>query len=97
MPIKESCFTFMLRSFITSSCSFTQYPSLSQTPVEPPEAAVTGTNDHQLHEKVRVEMELLSLNLKKKICKESHFHVFSITSFLPSERVSYLKESETSK
>ena len=62
MPIKESCFTFMLRSFITSSCSFTQYPSLSQTPVEPPEAAVTGTNDHQLHEKVRVEMELLSLN-----------------------------------
>ena len=62
MPIKESVFTFTLRSFITSSCSFTHYPSLSQTPIEPPEAAVTGTNDHQLHEKVSVEMELLSLN-----------------------------------
>ena len=77
MPIKESCFTFMLRSFITSSCSFTQYPSLSQTPVEPPEAAVTGTNDHQLHEKVRVEMELLSLNLKKKKSVKNHIFMFS--------------------
>lgn len=62
MPIKESGFTFTLHSFITSSCSFTHYPSLSQAPTEPPEAAVTGTKDHQLHEKVRVEMELLSLN-----------------------------------
>ena len=60
MPIKKSGFTFKLRSFITSSCSFTHYPSLSQTPTEPPEAAVIRTSDHQLHEKVRVEIELLS-------------------------------------